>query len=180
MVQIRPSLSIIEPRKPPIIITDDQAQIRPRNGQACKVEAAELSITSLSAHQKSKRKVAFCRQGCASCRAEPRFPRDLIMPSSNDRALRRGHFARPRAASERLSCRRGSIEGEPKCRLYEKGAPFGAPLIQAISTLAPPQIIDRTRSAAETFRTGRRCAVMCGQIRTLPRMARTRKTAKST
>ena len=30
---------------------------------------------------------------------------------------------------------KGSIEGEPKCRLYEKGAPFGAPLIQAISTL---------------------------------------------
>ena len=27
-------------------------------------------------------------------RAEPRFPRDLVTPSSNDRALRRGHFAR--------------------------------------------------------------------------------------
>ena len=29
----------------------------------------------------------------------------------------------------------GVLRGEPKCRLYEKGAPFGAPLIQAMSTL---------------------------------------------
>ena len=44
-----------------------------------------------------------------------------------------------RERSEQVPCRRGSIEGEPFRRLYEKGAPFGAPLIQAISEMVPPQ-----------------------------------------
>ena len=61
------------------------------------------------------------------------------MKSPNDRALRGLPLTRPRAVSERLSCRRRSIEGEPFCRLYEKGAPFGEPLIQAISKMVPPQ-----------------------------------------
>ncbi len=67
-------------------------------------------------------------------RAEPRFPRDLIMKSPNDRALRGLHLARSRMVNERAALE-GEYPGEPKCRLYEKGAPFGAPLIQAISTL---------------------------------------------
>ena len=55
------------------------------------------------------------------CRAKPRFSRDLVTPSSNDRALRRGHFARSRTVSERSSRGKGYFRGKPKIASMSNG-----------------------------------------------------------
>ena len=56
-----------------------------------------------------------------TCRAEPRFPRDLVTRSSNDRALRRSPLAGPRAVSERLSRGKGYFRGKPKIASMRNG-----------------------------------------------------------
>ena len=51
-----------------------------------------------------------------------------------------------RAAKRALVVSEGEYPGEPFCRLYEKGAPFGEPLIQAKSKMVPPQNKLRSRA----------------------------------
>ena len=73
-------------------------------------------------HSKVKDKALFKRIKRRESSRGTAFPARLDNAPCRNRAFGKAHFARPRAVSERLSCRRGSIEGEPFRRLYENTA----------------------------------------------------------
>ena len=93
-----------------------------------------MDIDALSALKSQNAKLLFIDK-VTFCVARNRVSRATQSCGCQMTALFDSRPLQGRERSEQVPCRRGSIEGEPKCRLYEKGAPFGAPLIQAISTL---------------------------------------------